>query len=261
MNTGQMPETFKARLRRGAPLLGTFLRTPSPIVCEILGRAPLDAVCLDGEHAPFGPTEIDACVAALRAAGLPSLVRVPALSPPAILQALDAGADGIVVPHVVTPDQAAAAVKAAHFGSGVRGYAGSTRAGHYGGKSLADNVRDSAARTTVIVQIEDVEALDALEGIAATPGLDAMFVGRMDLTVALGATDPNDARVVEAVRRVCRAGRAAGCAVGMYVPNVADTGAWRAEGASFFLLSSDQGLLLSGARGLRAAFDNAFLNT
>jgi 2-keto-3-deoxy-L-rhamnonate aldolase RhmA len=244
---------FKTRLRASEPLLGTFLRTPSIHVCEILARAPLDVVCIDGEHAPFGPMEIDACVLALGA--MPSIVRVPTMA--AILPALDAGAAGILVPHVITATQAKDIVKAAHFGPGGRGYAGSTRAGDYSGKSMSAHLQDSAARTAVIAQIEDAEALEHLDSIAAVEGLDALFVGRMDLTVSLGASGPDDAKVLDAVKRICRAGRAKGKAVGMFTPRVEDVGAWMKEGAGFFLLASDQALMLSGARALAAAFGKA----
>ena len=60
-------EAFRTRLRSNEPMMGTFLKTPSPIVCEVLGLSPLACVCIDAEHAPFGRLEIDGCVAALRA--------------------------------------------------------------------------------------------------------------------------------------------------------------------------------------------------
>jgi len=69
-------DTFRTRLLAREPMMGTFLKTPSPIVCEVLGLSPLSCVCIDAEHAPFGRTEIDGCIAALRAADMPS--RAPA---------------------------------------------------------------------------------------------------------------------------------------------------------------------------------------
>ena len=101
MNTA-LP-SFRERLLSGEVLAGTFVKTPSPIICEVLGLTGLDVVCLDAEHAPFGRVELDGCIAALRAAGMPGLVRVAANSPEYILQALDYGATGVVVPHVTTP--------------------------------------------------------------------------------------------------------------------------------------------------------------
>lgn len=248
---------FKANLKSFAPLMGTFLKTPAQLVCEILGRSPLDMICIDSEHAPFGPAEIDACLIALRAAAKPTLVRVASSDPRLILSALDSGATGIVVPHVTSATQAAAIVKASHYGPGGRGYAGSTRAADYSGKTMAEHLQDSASTTTVIVQIEDVEALDAVEDIARVEGVDGLFVGRMDLTVAMGASSPHDTKVTDAVKRICHQGRKNGCAVGMFTPTVEETAVWMKEGASFFLLASDHAFLMSGAQALMDGFQKA----
>jgi 2-keto-3-deoxy-L-rhamnonate aldolase RhmA len=171
-----------------------------------------------------------------------------------ILNALDCGATGVVVPHVASAAAARAIAQAAHYGRGGRGYAGSTRAAGYIGKGMADHLRDSGAQTAVIVQIEDVEAIAAIDEIAAVDGIDCLFVGRMDLTVALGCPGPDDPRVLDAVRRVCRAGRAARRAVGMFVPNVAEAATWLGAGANLFLLGSDHAFMIAGARALRADF-------
>ena len=73
--------SFKSRLTGGDPLIGTFMKTPSSIVAEVLGLSSLDAVAIDSEHAPFGRVEADGCVAALRAADMPNLVRTADDSP------------------------------------------------------------------------------------------------------------------------------------------------------------------------------------
>lgn len=245
-------ETFRRRLCAGELMMGTFLKTPSTIVCEVLGLAPLACVCIDAEHAPFGRMELDGCIAAFRAADMPSLVRVQTANAGEILSALDSGATGIVLPHVLSGQQAAEFARAAHYGPGGRGYAGSSRAAGYTTKPMAQHLQDSAARTTVIAQIEDAEALPNLDAIAATTDIDCLFVGRMDLTVSLGASSPLDTRVVEAVEHICAAGRRHGKAVGMFIPPSEDCMAWQAKGASLFLLASDQQFLLDGARALAA---------
>ncbi len=245
-------ETFRHRLCAGELMMGTFLKTPSPIVCEVLGMTQLACVCIDAEHAPFGRMELDGCIAAFRAANMPSLVRVQTASAGEILSALDSGATGIVLPHVVSGHQAAEFARAAHYGPGGRGYAGSSRAAGYTIKPMTQHLQDSAARTTVIAQIEDAEALPNLDAIAATRDIDCLFVGRMDLTVSLGASSPLDACVVEAVEQICAAGQRHGKAVGMFIPPSEDCMTWHAKGASFFLLASDQQFLLDGARALAA---------
>jgi 2-keto-3-deoxy-L-rhamnonate aldolase RhmA len=108
----------------------------------------------------------------------------------------------------------------------------------------------SAARSVVVLQIEDPEAVDAIDDIAEVPGVDALFVGRVDLTVAYGADSQDDPRVVAAVEKVCAAASRHGRKVGMFLARIEDAPMWRARGASLFLLGSDQGFLLAGAADL-----------
>ncbi len=250
---GTVQNTFRRRLLNGDLLIGTWVKTPSPIVCEVLGKTGLDVLCLDAEHAPFGRLELDACVAATRAGGLPGLVRVPSADPHDILNALDCGATGIVVPHVRTPSDAEAICLRSLYGPRGRGYAGSTRAAGFGGREIATQLRESAEQTTIIAQIEDVEALDAIDEIAAVERVDCLFIGRIDLTVSLGKTDPSDSTVIEAVEKICTASTKAGTPVGMFVSTVDEAKQWIAKGVSLFLLASDQAFLMAGARSLVSA--------
>jgi 2-keto-3-deoxy-L-rhamnonate aldolase RhmA len=240
---------FKARLTSHEPIMGTFLKSPSAVVAEVLGLSSLDTVVLDTEHAPFGRVEADACIAALRAADMPSLVRTADDSPREIRNALDSGATGIVVPHVISGAQAEAIVKASHFGDGGRGFAGSPRAAGYGTRTMAEHLAASREETTVIVQIEDIPALDHTADIAAVEGVDAVFIGRADLAVAMGKSPMDDA-VIDAVESICKTCRSTGTAVGMFTPDLGELPKWRELGASLFLLSSDQSFLLAGANSL-----------
>lgn len=241
--------SFRKRLRSGEPLIGTFVKTPSSIIADVLGYTDLDVFCIDAEHAPFGRLELDACIGAFRAADKPCLVRVADDSATEIRNALDSGATGIVVPHVTTVAQAAAIVKAAHFGDGGRGYAGSTRAAEFTNKSMADHLADSRERTTVIVQIEDIAALPNVADIAAVEGVDCLFIGRADLAVAMQKAIADD-DVVAAVNKICIDAKDANPAVGMFTPTVDELPGWQKLGASLFLLSSDQSMLLAGANAL-----------
>jgi 2-keto-3-deoxy-L-rhamnonate aldolase RhmA len=250
---GERIQNFRARLTGGVPLIGTFIKTPSPIICELLAQALLDVVCLDAEHAPFGRMEIDSCIAALRAVDQPSLVRISTGTAAEIRSALDSGATGILAPHVTSADQARAIAVAARFGEGGRGYSGSTRAAGFGTLGLRDHIDESHGHTAVIVQIEDLAALESVAAIAAVDGVDCVFIGRIDLAVAMGK-DPFAPEVVDAVAAICAAGRKSGAAVGMFTPAIGEIPRWRAAGASLFLLGSDQGFVQSGARQLAAAF-------
>jgi len=248
--------TLKEKLATRAPVLATFIKTPHPAVIEVLAMSPLDALILDAEHAPFDRGDLDLCVLAARAGGKEVLVRPVSASPEHILQALDLGATGVLAPHIRSAEDARALVAACRYGPGGRGYAGSSRPARYGRKPMAEHIADSNAQAVVIAQIEDLEALDAIDDILHVDGIDAFFIGRADLTVALGCTNPDDPQVVAAVERICAAGRAAGACIGMFFARASDAPHWRAQGASFFALQSDHAFLLAGAEALaRAAAD------
>lgn len=242
---------LKTRLAAREPLLGTFLKTPHPHVVEVLATCGLDLLCLDCEHAPLDRGALDLCVMAARAEGLPTLVRPSAATPERILNALDCGATGVLAPHIRSAEEAAALVRAAHYGPGGRGYAGSTRAANYGLTPMGEHIARSGRETVVVAQIEDADALPHVDAILAVEGLDAVFIGRADLTVSLGCASQDDPQVVEAVEAVVAAAVRAGKPVGMFLARPADTVLWRDKGASLFLLGSDHAFMRTGAAALR----------
>ena len=242
---------LKTRLAAREPLLGTFLKTPHPHVVEVLATCGLDLLCLDAEHAPLDRAALDLCVMAARAGGLPTLVRPPVATPDQILGALDCGATGVLAPHIRSAGEAAALVRAAHYGPGGRGYAGSTRAADYGLTPMGEHIARSGRETVVVAQIEDADALPHVDAILAVEGLDAVFIGRADLTVSLGCASQDDPRVVEAVEAVVAAAVRAGKPVGMFLARPADAALWREKGASLFLLGSDHAFMRAGAAALR----------
>lgn len=251
---GKHCENFRDRLIGGETLVGTFLKTPSSIMAEVLALSDLDVFCVDTEHAPFGRLELDLCTSAFRLADRPSIVRIADDSPREIRNALDSGATGILVPHVTHAEQAAAIVKAAHFGEGGRGFAGSTRASNFTRKRMPEHLADSANQTTVIVQIEDLAALANVAEIAAVDGVDAIFIGRIDLAVAMGKS-PMDDEVISAVQQICDDARGVGTTVGMFTPDNAEIPTWNDTGVSLYLLSSDQSMVLAGANALTHVAD------
>lgn len=246
--------TFKQRIAGHEPMLGTFVKTPHPHIVEVLASTGLDCLCLDAEHAPFDRRDLDLCIFAARAASMPVIVRPSSSAHEQILNALDCGADGVLVPHVRSAEEAQAVAKAAHYGAGGRGYAGSSRAAGYGSIAIPEHLANSAARSIVIAQIEDLEALDQIDAIAAVEGIDALFIGRIDLTIALGCTDPDDPKVVEALDLIIAAAKNSGRPVGMFTSKPTDAAIWRDKGVSLFLLGSDHGFLRGGAAGLRQQF-------
>ncbi|OXM72645.1 MULTISPECIES: HpcH/HpaI aldolase family protein [Amycolatopsis] len=204
--------TLKQRLAAGERLLGGLLRLPSETLVEMAGVAGLDFVVLDCEHGPADLVPLQQHVVAAQAHGLGVLVRVGAAEPALVLRVLDLGADGVIVPHVDTPEQARAVVAAAHYPPlGERGFATYSRAGRFGARGVAEHLERSAETTLVVPMIETPEACAAAPEILAVPGVDAVLVGPADLSVAMGlTTGAADPRVREAMAQVAAAaGRAA----------------------------------------------------
>jgi 4-hydroxy-2-oxoheptanedioate aldolase len=147
-------------------------------------------VIIDTEHGPSDSVERLHHLRTADSMGIGALVRVPANGPEAILAALDAGALGVVVPHVMSAVEAEAAVQSAHYPlRGRRGLALSTRAG-YGSVPLADHLDEAATSTLVIAQIEDGPAVAACEEITAVEGIDGILIGTTDLSISLGHPEP-----------------------------------------------------------------------
>jgi 2-keto-3-deoxy-L-rhamnonate aldolase RhmA len=248
------PADFRRRLAAGAKLSGTFIKTPSGHATEIFGDLGYDFVVIDEEHAPFDRTTIDQALVAARAARIAALVRVGSSSPSNLLSVLDGGAVGVLVPHVVSGKKATEIAAACRYRGGKRGFSNSPRAGRYGGLSLSQHVERADATTTVVAQIEDPEALDQIDAIAGVDGIDALFIGRGDLAVALAATSPDAPQIRAAAERISAAARRAGKPVMVFIGSEKDALAMREIGASAFIFSSDQGLMRQAAARALADF-------
>lgn len=245
--------TFAARIREGHPLIGTFQKLPSHQVVELVGQSGLDFVVLDNEHAPFDPSQIDACVLASHAVDIPLLVRVRSDEAPDILSVLDMGATGIFVPHVVSGDLAAGIMASALYRGGNRGFSPSTRAGGYGARGLDAYLDEADREVAVVLQIEDKAALDNLDAISGTKGVAGLFVGRADLAVSLGV-DWNNPQIDAATIAVAQAAARHGIAAGSYLADATRVAELRAWGISFFVIGSDQGSLKAAMTSSATSF-------
>jgi len=246
--------SFRQRMFAGDKLVGTFLKTPTSHATEILGDLGYDFVVIDQEHGPFDRTSSDIALMAARASNTPALVRVP--GPEAILSVLDCGATGVLVPHVKSAAYAREVAAMFRYRGGSRGFATSTRAGRYTGVPMWRHIADSDAQMVFVAQIEDPVALDEIDAIAAVEGVDALFIGRGDLTAAFGDETKDPPVVIRAVERIAEAGRKAKKPISVYVGNAAEAAWLGSLGATVFVLSSDQGFLRqAAATGLREVRD------
>jgi 2-keto-3-deoxy-L-rhamnonate aldolase RhmA len=227
--------------------VGTFLKTASYQVVEVLGTTDLDFLVIDAEHGPFDRGALDVCMLAGRAADLPMLVRVPNSSPDTILGVLDIGATGLLVPHARSEQGMRETVAASRYRNGIRGFSNSPRAGRYGRCSMAKLIEHADRDTTVVCQIEDRDAVESIESLVAVEEVDCLFIGRADLAVSYGVSDINHELVEDAVQRVCAACRRAQKAVGIFLGDPRDCMRYEELGVSLFVVGSDQSWLYAQA--------------
>jgi 2-keto-3-deoxy-L-rhamnonate aldolase RhmA len=247
---------LKEKIKKGAPTLGLFVKTPSMHIVELLGSARLDFIVLDAEHAPFSIEALDKCILAARAAGIKALVRVDSASSKLIQSVLDMGAAGVVVPHIRSAKEASQAVATTRYANGTRGFSPSHRAAGYGAIPATRYRESSDDAIIVIGQIEDAVAVECIDEIAAVPGLDALFIGSADLSISLGVALGNNPTVKKAVDTVCDSCRKADRRIGMFLPTVESIDEFSAQGVSLFFISSDQALLKKAVGDLVSSFNS-----
>lgn len=242
---------FKARLEAREPLLGAFIKTPHPIVIEIMARAGFDFLVVDAEHAPFDRGSVDAMTMAGRAEGCPIVVRVPVATADWILNVLDGGAAGVMVPHVESAAQAKELAQAVNYGPGGRGFAGTSRAADYAGRSLQEHLTMARDEVALICQIEDPDGVINFAEIAKVEGVDALFVGRADLAVSHGLSDFFAPEVAQMTRDILSA---KGAATGLYCAPSETLTVHQEAGGSFFVVGSEHTLMQRGGSALVEQF-------
>jgi 2-keto-3-deoxy-L-rhamnonate aldolase RhmA len=243
--------TLRERIRAREPVLGTFVKTASHQVVEVLGINGMEFVIVDAEHAPFDLGTLDAMVLAGRAVDMPVLVRVPELAAVPIGQTLDLGAAGVVIPHVYTGERAQASVNAAKYTAGQRGFSPSTRAGRYGTLDHAAYRAQADADSIVWCQIEDREAIQNLDDIAAVDAVDCLFIGRADLSLSLGVA-PKDPAVAAAVKATADAGLRHNRTIGIHISDTAEIPELLAIGITAFVYGHDQGFIAAQTKRIKA---------
>lgn len=245
--------SFRERVSSGEPLLGCFLTWPVEGHAELLSLAQFDFAVIDAEHGFFSIESVERMVRASDGASLPAIVRVPSCSAAEVGRSLDAGAAGLLFPRADGRDAVRGAIASAKYPpQGVRGLGG-VRANRYGTVPLDRFVVDANARSVMVVQIETAGALAELDGIAAEPLVDVLFVGPNDLTQALGAPGRyDDSRYRDTLRRIADCARGAGKVAGIMLGRADQIPSLTEIGFRFFT-TSDRSLFLQSAHAWRAA--------
>jgi 4-hydroxy-2-oxoheptanedioate aldolase len=247
---------LRSRLAKGKPFLFSWLSIPSAQMAAQVARLPFDGVTLDMQHGTIGYTDAVPMIAAINAVGKPAIVRTLWNDPSLPGQALDAGACAVIAPMVNTRAQAEALVRAAKYPPvGGRSWGGYT-ALQASGLKPADYLREANRMTMVFAMVETVEALDNIDEITATPGLDGLFVGPSDLSITLsnGARiDKLGKKTLKAMDRIATAARANGIVAGAFAGDAATCKSYIGLGFTFLAAAVDVDILNWGASQFRSS--------
>ncbi len=181
-----MQNQVRRKLEQGKNLLGMMHFTGSPMLIEVMASAGMDFVNIDMEHSPIDSGLAAHLVRAADAAGIAPFVRVPSVDPGLIMKMLNLGAQGIIIPHATRVDCEAAVSAARYAPEGSRGSCPAIRASRYSQPDWAGYTRAANREVTIIPLLEDKETIDDIEGILAVDGVDIVFLGPFDYSVALG---------------------------------------------------------------------------
>jgi len=248
---------FKQALKGGQQQIGLWNSIPGPLVAEALAGCGFDWVVIDTEHAPTDVPDVLGMLQAMAPYPVSAVVRPAANDPVLIKRLLDFGAQTLILPYIQSAEEAQAAVAAVRYAPrGMRGVAGLTRASRFG--AVPDYTRRADAEICLILQVETALALSRIEEIAATDGVDGLFIGPADLAASMGHPGALDhpavkAAIEDAIRRITATGKPAG----ILTSDAAFARACMGWGTRFTAVGMDIGLMVQAARGLAASYRSA----
>jgi 4-hydroxy-2-oxoheptanedioate aldolase len=255
VNRSLKPNRLKQGIRANGKQVGFWLTLASPSVTEIAAGAGFDWLLIDMEHTPNElPDVVDHLRAATAGGDAEPAVRVPGNDPVLVKRLLDCGARSLMFPNIQSAEEARLAVASTRYPpNGIRGFAGSSRATLFG--RLAGYADIASNDICVIVQIETVQAVDAIAEIAAVEGVDCIFVGPNDLAASMGflgrATAPEVKKMVMlALERI----RAANVCAGLLDYDEEDAKKMFAAGFGIIAVGGDTATMARGTERIARAF-------
>lgn len=249
-----MSVDLRARLEKPESFYFSWMTLPGAIVAGQVARLPYEAVCIDMQHGLSGFSDVATMSPAITAAGKPLILRLLWNDPGLVGQALDAGASAVIAPMINTPAQAQALVRSAKYAPlGARSWGGYA-AVQAAGLVPADYLKEANRRTLVFAMIETEEALGNLDQIAATPGLDGLFVGPNDLSISLGfglGKDLTIPKLEAAIKSIAAAAKKNKLVAGAFAGSPQSCAIFTGHGFTFIAAATDVGLLTAGAKAMQ----------
>lgn len=241
----------KEMIQNNEKVFGVFCSIPNPLVVEMIGHAGCDFVIIDTEHASINPETVEHMIRAAEAVGLTPFVRVSENSEGVILRALDAGAKGVVVPHIRTVEDAQKAVQASrYYPLGKRSLNGG-RPAAFGRESLIDYIEQANQEMMVILMIEDSEGIENLDDILSVEGVDMILEGAADLSQSYGVPwQTRSERVKEGIETIHQKSRQYSVPFCAIPRSAEDVQIWLAKQAAALVMGDDRGIFFRSLRDL-----------
>lgn len=245
------PNQTKAKLQQGSPVYGVLSTTNDPQLAELCGIAGFDFYMLDAEHGLIDPAQAVSVIRACERTKITPLIRIGPKDPKLVLQYLDAGMMGIMMPGLESVEEVKMLVDAVkYFPLGKRGMGISRASGYtaYTGTTAPEYINFSNEQTMVIIQFEDAKLLDGFPAMCAVDGLDACVIGPRDLSLNMGFPDGhNHPEVQTVIDQAIAIMKNAGITAGITAGTRADAARQVARGASMIIAAS-QSLILSASK-------------
>jgi 2-keto-3-deoxy-L-rhamnonate aldolase RhmA len=240
---------LKRKLKQGKAVYGLFCSIPCPVVVEMIGCAEFDFVIIDTEHVLINPETLENMIRAAETANLTPLVRVADSHPGTILRVLDSGAQGVVVPHVQSKEQAESIVRFSRYHPlGTRSL-NSGRPGAFGKNDLVSYMERANEEIMVVPMIESREGVDQIDDILSVSGIDMVLEGAADLSQSYGVPWQTRGETVKAALRQIHS-----AAVRHGVPYCAipraeeDMELWWEKGVRAYVLGDERGIAFRALR-------------
>lgn len=244
------PNRLRLLWQDGQPALNAWCSIGNPFTAEIMAAQGFDSVTVDMQHGALDYAALLPMFQAMRASGAVLMARVPWLEPGIVMKALDAGAQGIICPMVNTPEDAARLVSYMRYPPDGQRSFGPTRAAYAAGP---DYVGQANSGILAFAMVETAEAFGNVEAIAATPGLDGIYVGPADLTFSISAgrlppgMDRQEPEMIAAIRRIADVCRDKGIRAGLHCGTPAYAAQAIGWGYSLVTVGGDVRFLSAGA--------------
>ena len=244
-------KNLKERMRSGEVVHGCWINLASTVSAEIVGQVGFDWLLLDLEHGAGDVAIMYQQLQALSASSSTCVVRTDQLSRPKVQRILDAGANGIMFPQIQSTEQAREAIEMMYYPPrGTRGMAKMTRATGFG-RFANEYINNLDKNLLGVIQVETLKALENIDAIAATDGIDVLFVGPTDLSLSLGILGQlNHPQYQDAIRNIAAAAKRYGKAVGVLLQDVNEYEMYYQLGYRFLACGADSMFVRRGAEDL-----------